>query len=209
LKLFGRLQVIGAEHVPENGGVILAANHTSYIDPPFVGCVTHRPVWFMAKSELFAIPLFGAIIRRVHAFPVKRGAADRQALRTAQDLLTAGKAVTIFFEGGRSKDGRLLPPELGPAMIAVRANVPIVPIALINADHLLPREGGLKFAHVTAVIGEPLRFPHLAGKAGDRIALKEVSEAVARQIAALLCAHGAADRVPPGYLAEENSEKGS
>ena len=164
--------------------------------------MTPRPVWFMAKSELFAIPVLGPLIRRVHAFPVKRGSADRQALRTAHELLASGKAVTIFFEGGRSKDGRLMPPELGPAMIAVRANVPIVPIALINADHLMPRTGGLKFAHVSAVIGEPLRFPHLQGKAGDRSALKEVSEAVGRAIAALLCAHGAADRVPPGYLQE-------
>ena len=92
-------------------------------------------------------------------------------------------------------------------MIAVRANVPIVPIALINADQLMPREGGFRFAHVTAVIGEPLRFPHLEGKAGDRAALKEVSVAVGRAIAALLRAHGAAERVPDGYLAEEVSEE--
>jgi 1-acyl-sn-glycerol-3-phosphate acyltransferase len=156
----------------------------------------------MAKAELFVVPILGKLIPMVHAFPVKRGTADRQALRMTHDLLCSGKAVTIFFEGGRSPDGRLLPPELGPSMIAVRANVPIVPIALINADHLMPREGGLKFTHVTAVIGEPLRFPHLAGKAGDRAALREVSTAVGREIAALLRAHGAGDRVPAGYLEE-------
>jgi 1-acyl-sn-glycerol-3-phosphate acyltransferase len=202
-KIFGRLTVIGREHVPRTGGVLLAANHTSYFDPPLVGVACYpRRVWFMAKSELFAVPVLGFLIRRVQAFPVKRGSADRQALRRAHELLTSGEAVTIFFEGGRSPDGRLLPPELGPAMIALRAGVPIVPIALINADHLMPRSGGLQFAHVTAVIGEPLAFPHLAGKHADREALREVSESVARQVALLLQAHGAGERVPSGYLGE-------
>lgn len=200
-KVVGRLHIIGRENVPATGGVVLAANHTSYMDPPLVGTTTSRPVWYMAKSELFDVPVLGPIIRRVHAFPVKRGSADRQALRYAHELLTSGKALTIFFEGGRSTDGRLLPPELGPAMIALRAGVPIVPIAIINADHLLPHGGGVRFAHVTVVVGEPLSFPHLAGKHADRAALHEVSTTVARRVAELLRAHGAADRVPDGYLA--------
>lgn len=199
-KIFGRLRVIGAENVPRTGGVVLAPNHTSYIDPPLAGVGCRRKVWFMAKAELFAIPVLGAIIPRVGAFPVRRSTADRQALRRAHELLTAGEVVNIFFEGGRSPDGRLLPPELGPAMIALRAEVPIVPVALINADRLLPRHSAfLHFTRVTVVFGEPLTFPHLAGKAGDRTALREVGETVARRVAELMRAHGAADRVPEGY----------
>ena len=202
-KVMGRLKVVDRRRVPRRGGVVLAANHTSYADPLLVGVASPRPVWFMAKSELFQVPVLGPLIKRVHAFPVKRGTADRQALRHAHELLTAGKAVNIFFEGGRSTDGRLLPPELGPSMIALRAGVPIVPVAVINADQMMPREGGLKFARVTVIFGEPLTFPHLAGKSGDRAALSEVSRAVARSVATLLIAHGAADRVPEGYLEQQ------
>ncbi|HOS43560.1 MAG TPA: lysophospholipid acyltransferase family protein [Armatimonadota bacterium] len=199
-KLFGRLRVHGRGHVPTTGGVLLAANHTSYADPPLVGVGAPRRVHYMAKAELFAVPVLGALIARVGAFPVRRGTADRQALRIANDLLTAGEAVVIFFEGGRSPDGRLLPPELGPAMIALKAGVPIVPTAIINADKMLPPKGaGLRFAHVQVSYGTPLTFPHLAGKAADRAALREVALTVARAVADLLRAHGAADRVPEGY----------
>lgn len=199
-KVFGRVTVIGRDNVPATGGVLLAPNHTSYIDPPLVGTSLRRPVWFMAKAELFAVPVLGPIIRRVHAFPVKRGAADRAAMRQAHELLVGGAALTVFFEGGRSRDGRLSEPSLGAAMIALRAHVPIVPVAVIDADKLMPREGGVKFTHVTVIFGQPLTFPHLDGKHADREALREVSETVAREVAALMCQHGASDRVPQGYL---------
>lgn len=199
LKLLGRLKVVGRQHVPKTGGVLLAANHTSYADPPIVGVSAPRMIHYMAKSELFTVPVMGKLIPRVGAFPVRRGTADRQALRTAHELLTGGEAVVIFYEGGRSPDGRLQPPELGPALIALRAGVPIVPTAVINADVLLPPHGKkLHRAQVTVIFGEPLTFPHLTGKA-DRVALQEVALTTARAVAELMRAHGAADRVPDGY----------
>lgn len=200
--LFGRLRVTGREQIPRAGGVLLASNHTSYMDPPLVGVATHiRPVWFMAKSELFDIPVLGPIIRGVHAFPVKRGTADRQALRYAHELLTTGKALTVFIEGGRSHDGRLMEPELGVAMMAVKAGVPIVPVALIDADKLLPpRAKFFKFSRVRVAFGEPVETAHLAGKHTDRQTLMTVSETVMRRIAALMHEHGASERVPDGYL---------
>ncbi|HEY3375873.1 MAG TPA: lysophospholipid acyltransferase family protein [Armatimonadota bacterium] len=198
-KLIGRTQVIGRENIPRQGGVILSPNHSSYADPPLVGVASPRPVWFMAKSELFQIPVLGPMIRRVHAFPVKRGVADRQALRQAHQLLTAGHAVTIFFEGGRSRDGKLMPPELGVSMIALRAGVPIVPIAIIDADHFMPREGGVKFARVKIIVGEPISVDHLAGKHADRAALAEISHILATRVADMMRAHGGADRVPADY----------
>lgn len=200
IKLFGRLRVVGRPQVPRTGGVLVASNHVSYIDPPALGVASPRPIHFMAKAELFRVPILGPLIRRLGAFPVKRGTADRTALRTAHELLTAGKLVVVFFEGKRSPDGKLQSPELGAAMIALRAGVPIVPAALINTDHLLPRHGKrLHFSRVTVVFGEPLTFPQMAGKAGDRAALQEVSDIVASRIAALLQANGAAARVPEGY----------
>lgn len=200
-RLFGRLRTLGAEQVPCSGGVMLAANHTSYVDPPLVATGLRRGTWFMAKAELFHNPTFGQLIGALHAFPVKRGSVDRQALQRAIDLLKAGEQVTIFIEGGTSPDGRLQEPSLGPAMIALRANVPIVPVAIINADHLLPRKAKwLHFARVTLIYGAPLYFPHLAGQAGNREAVTEVAYTVMRAIAELLRTHGASDRVPPGYL---------
>ena len=202
-KIFGHLKVIGHENIPLSGGVVLTANHTSYADPPLVGLsCSPRGVWFMAKEELFVNPVMKNILSKIHAFPIKRASVDRQALRRAHELLTSGKAVTIFFEGRRSRDGRLQLPELGTAMIALRANVPIVPMALINSDLLLPRKGGIKFTRITVAIGEPLYFPHLAGKSGDREALREVSESIARQVARLMRENGAAKRVPDKYLEE-------
>jgi 1-acyl-sn-glycerol-3-phosphate acyltransferase len=200
-KLLGRAKVIGREHVPRTGSVLLAANHTSYADPPLVGGAARpRRAYFMAKSELFAIPLLGPLLPRIGAFPVHRGSADRQALRTAHEVLTSGDILAIFYEGGRSPDGRLMPPELGPAMIALRAGVPVVPVAVINADKFLPLHSALpKLSHVTVIFGAPLTFPHLAGKASDREAVKEVGRAIACAVADLMRAHGAADRVPDGY----------
>ncbi len=201
--LFGRMRTVGRDNVPRTGGVLLAANHTSYVDPPLVGAAAPRAVWFMGKSELFTLPVLGRLLPYLNSFPVKRESADRQALRRAHELLTAGEAVTIFIEGGRSPDGRLMPPVMGPAMIALRAGVPIVPVALINTDHLLPRHSmRLRFSHVKIVFGEPLSFPQFAGRAGDRAALQEVSATVMRHIVALLREHGAGDRVPEGYLEE-------
>lgn len=206
-RFFGRLTVIGRENVPSLGGLVLAPNHTSYIDPPLVGVGVSRPVWFMGKSELFDVPVLGKLLPKVHAFPVKRDVVDRRALMQASELLTQGKAVTIFIEGSRSPDGKLMPPVLGPAMLALRTGVPIVPVAIINADHLLPRHSKFfHFSHVTIVYGKPLFFPHLKGKQADRAALQEVSVAVMRQIAELLRAHGAADRVPAGYLEEQETQ---
>lgn len=199
LKLLGRIKVIGAENVPRNSGVILAANHSSYADPPMMGAATPRPIWFMAKIELLQTPLLGALIRRLHAFPVRRGTADRQALRTAHDLLTRGEAVLIFYEGGRSPDGCLQPPALGAGMIALRAEVPVVPVAIVDADRLMPREGGVHFARVKVVYGKPISFAHLYGKHADRNALQEVGDVIAGNVAELMLQHGAENRVPAGY----------
>ncbi|MHB9131685.1 MAG: lysophospholipid acyltransferase family protein [Armatimonadota bacterium] len=204
--VFGRLKVVGREHVPPSGGAIFAPNHTSYADPPLVGVASPRPIWFMAKAELFTPAWFGRIISTTHAFPVKRGGADRQAIRHTQQLLSEGKIVNIFIEGTRSPDGVLQSPELGVAMFALRAGVPIVPVAVINSDKLLPRHSIFPhFSRVKVVFGEPLSFPELAGKHADRQALTMVSEAVARRLAELLRTHGAPERVPEGYL-EGNRE---
>lgn len=138
-RLFNRWEVAGRDHVPEAGGVLLIANHTSYADPPIVGTACPRPVHFLAKAELFNIPLLSGLIRRTYAFPVRRDGADRAALREAIRLLREGKVLLIFPEGTRSYDGRLKDLELGAAFIALSAQAQVVPLAIIGADRLLPR----------------------------------------------------------------------
>lgn len=144
-KLFFRYEIIGAENIPVSGGAIIAANHISLWDPPVVGAGTIRPIHFMAKEELFAVPLLKWIITKINAFPVRRGAADRTAIRYAIDLLKKGEILGLFPEGTRSKTGLLGKPEPGIAMIALKAGVPIIPAAIIGTNkigkdgHILPK----------------------------------------------------------------------
>jgi 1-acyl-sn-glycerol-3-phosphate acyltransferase len=131
----------------------------------------------MAKSELFKIPILGPILPKVCAFPVKRGVPDRQALRTALELLAQGQVVTIFPEGTRSPDGTLQKPELGVALIALRSGAPVVPVGISGSDRLLPRGSPIpRFAHVTVRIGKPLYFPQ------EDVPTHTVREKIAEQI---------------------------
>ncbi len=151
--------VEGQENVPAKGGVILAPNHTSYLDPPLVGSAVSRPVYFMAKRELFSVPILGWLIRRTHAFPVSRGAADRQALKKAQELLQKGEVLVVFPEGTRSPNGCLQEAEIGLALIAARAGAPVVPIAIVGSNRALPRSSPFfRPAKIKVRIGPPI-FP--------------------------------------------------
>lgn len=184
--IMGRWRIYGRENVPASGGVILAPNHVSYVDPPLAGSAIERKTWFMAKSELFRIPVLGPILPKVCAFPVKRGTPDREALRNALNLLAEGQVVVVFPEGTRSPDGNLQKPELGIGLLALRSGAPVVPVAFIGSDRLLPRGSPIpRFAHVTVRIGQPLRFARddaAPRQARERVA-GEIMSALARLIA--------------------------
>jgi len=152
---FGRLIVEGVENLPLQGGFILAGNHQSYWDPPVVGTGVPRQVYFMAKEELFKVPILKTMITAQQAFPVKRGSADRRAIARALELLSQGKVVGIFPEGGRSKDGELQEAESGVAFIALKAGVPVVPVALSNTKGF----GYRHFKPVKMKIGKPILPP--------------------------------------------------
>jgi len=131
-----RYQVTGRENLPTQGGYILAANHLSLWDPPLIATLVPNHIHYMAKQELFAIPLFASLIRNLGVFPVKRSTADRGAIRMAINLLKTGKVVGIFPEGTRSKTGRLQQPEAGLELIASLAQVTIVPVAVIGTNRI-------------------------------------------------------------------------
>lgn len=174
LRVVRRWKVHGLENVPEKGGVLIAANHTSYLDPVAVGCALHRRISYMGKAELFRIPVLKQIIVALGTFPVRREGVDRAAIRTALALLRRGKAVGIFPEGARSKDGRVAAPQLGTAMLALKADVPIVPVAVTGTPGFTDQ--------VQLSFGAPLVFPEYRGKKPSRAALESISGLVMARI---------------------------
>ena len=151
-----RTRVYGRENIPAEGPVILAANHASNIDPPLMASLIERPVSYMAKIELFENPIFGAAIRRCHAFPVKRGESDRGAIKAAVTVLKEGRVLGLFPEGTRSKTGELQKAEAGVALIAAMTGAPIVPVAILNT-HRIFANGGL-LPQLRIMYGAPMSF---------------------------------------------------
>jgi 1-acyl-sn-glycerol-3-phosphate acyltransferase len=186
LATHGGLRVEGAARVPRTGGVLLCPNHICDLDPPTMGAATPRDAWFMAKSELFSMRFFSWLLPRLHAFPVKRDSADRGALTRAEELLKAGEAVVIFPEGGGNEVGTLQPLHPGALLVALRARVPVVPVALINTNKMLPY-GHVKLKKspepVTVIFGEPLDLSDLYGKKGG---IEEATRRLTERLAAML-----------------------
>ena len=154
-KIFLRLEVRGAENIPQNGGIVIAANHLSLLDPPIIGVAATRKVHFMAKQELF-VPILGDIYMTLGAFPVKRGGADRAAIKKGIDILKDGSVLAIFPEGTRSKDGTLGKAEPGALMMAGKAKAAIVPTCVSGTD--ISRSGKL-WPKVIVSFGKPIFFP--------------------------------------------------
>ncbi|WP_423407253.1 lysophospholipid acyltransferase family protein [Heyndrickxia sp. MSNUG] len=132
LKPIYRIEVIGKENIPSEGGVLLCANHIANLDPPVVGITATRPVHFMAKDELFSVPVLGKIVSKVNAFPVKRGMSDREALRKGLGILKEGKVLGLFPEGTRSKTGEMGKGLAGAGFFALRSEAYVVPCAIIG-----------------------------------------------------------------------------
>lgn len=152
-RLLFRYKAYGTEHIPEQGAVLLCANHISNWDPPLVGLPLMRRVNFMAKQELFKIPLLSQVLRYLGAFPVKRGATDKKAIRTALSRLQEGKVVVIFPEGTRSKSGRLQKAYSGSGFLALKQPCTVIPVAIIGPYRL--------FRPVKIIYGSPVNLDDL------------------------------------------------
>jgi 1-acyl-sn-glycerol-3-phosphate acyltransferase len=186
IPLLARLRTEGIEHIPSQGPVILALNHISWFDIPLVSVRVPRVNHYMAKSELFQMPLLGGFIRSLGAFPVRRGERDLDSLRTAERILANGEVLVIFPEGHRSGTGRLGPGHPGIAYIAMRTGVPIVPVAVFGTEHILKGAHLGPFApRVTVRYGTPFRLERPAGRR-DRSSLPQAADQIMRAIAALL-----------------------
>ncbi|HAW60411.1 MAG TPA: 1-acyl-sn-glycerol-3-phosphate acyltransferase [Actinobacteria bacterium] len=158
-KVLYRLRILGKENIPKSDPVILVANHASYLDPIVLGLAAYpRRVCFMAKEELFRMPILSYLIGRLHAFPVQRGKPNKSAYKTALRLLSEGKVLGLFPEGTRYHlgPGRLGPGEPGAALVALRSSAPVVPVAILGTDRVLtPRRILPRFSRIKVVVGKP------------------------------------------------------
>lgn len=176
LALF-RVRMLGTERVPQ-GGVILAGNHVSYGDPVLLWCRAPRPVHFMAKAELWEHSFIGGGLDLFWAFPVKRGAADRDALTKASALLQSGEAVGIFPEGTRATAEA----QGGAAFLAIRNNVPVVPVGIAGTDRIMPAGSHvLHFPRVTMSVGEPID-PDRFSQGGRKERVDAMTQEIMRSI---------------------------
>ncbi|MBI2525748.1 MAG: 1-acyl-sn-glycerol-3-phosphate acyltransferase [Candidatus Rokubacteria bacterium] len=158
-RLYFGIRFEGVENIPRDGALIITPNHVTYADPPLVSIPVRRPVYYMAWSALFRIPVFSWVIRRLRAFPVDIGSADPRATREAVRLLEAQQAVMIFPEAGRSHDGRLQRFRLGAFRLACSRSAPVLPVTIIGGSEswppgrLLPRPGQV------TIVYHPLIWP--------------------------------------------------
>src|SRR5947209_4576953 len=173
--MYFRMVRIGREHIPAHGPVILAANHRSFLDPFVIGTMARRPLYYVAKQELFRNRLQAWILNALGAFPVRRGAADEDMVATAKAILERGDIVLIFPEGTRTRPGSLGKPKRGVGRLALETGAPVVPVAVIGTEDV--RKGWrIRPRKVRIRAGRPLRFPTvdhaspaLAGAVTDRI----------------------------------------
>lgn len=175
-----RTKVIGAENIPKEGGFILAANHMSNWDPPFLGTFIDRVVNYMGKEELFKNPIMAMICRGLNVFPVKRGAADKNAMKNAVKILKSGKCLGIFPEGTRSKTGKIRKAESGVSLIAAMTKAPIIPAAIINTEKIFSSE--IKIPRLAVVYGKPMNF---TGNPKDKTELNDFAQSIMAEVAKL------------------------
>ncbi len=161
MHVYFRLRRTGRDHIPD-GPVILAANHRSFLDPFIVGTCLFRPVYFVAKKELFDKRWQGWLLNCLGAFPIKRGQSDEESLRTALALLARGEAVVIFPEGTRHREGPLHEPRRGVGRLALESGAPVVPIAITGTENAR-RGWRIRPVKVSIRCGRPLRFPRVEG----------------------------------------------
>jgi glycerol-3-phosphate dehydrogenase (NAD(P)+) len=156
--VYFRMQRVGREHLPRSGPLLLASNHRSFLDPFVIGTLVRRPVYYMAKRELFEKRWQAWVLNALGAFPVDRGAGDRDAMSTAREILARGDCVVVFPEGTRVRPGPLGEPRRGIGRLALETGAPVAPVAVIGSDEVR-RGWRIRPRKVRLRVGPPLRYP--------------------------------------------------
>ncbi len=185
LRAFSRLTVAGMERVPASGPLIIVANHQSNIDPPLIGAVFPRRVWFLAKEGIFQHPVANWFLRSWGAFPLRRGETDIRAFRWIMDKLSQGEVVMLFPEGTRNP-GAMREAQPGVSQLALKMNVPLVPIGITGTERfstvfrVFNPTGTLRIT-----VGEPFTLPPSKGRQTPE-QLESLTSAIMAHIAELL-----------------------
>jgi 1-acyl-sn-glycerol-3-phosphate acyltransferase len=158
-RFFFRLRVVHRERMINHGPVILASNHESYLDPPLVGSVADRAIFFLARKTLLEGAFFGWLLPKLNVIPVDQEGNDRSALKALIRILKAGEGTLVFPEGERTLDGRLRPAMPGLGFVIAKTLAPVVPMRIFGAREAWPRGSGrVRFRRITIVVGEPIYF---------------------------------------------------
>jgi 1-acyl-sn-glycerol-3-phosphate acyltransferase len=182
--LVTRRQIEGRERIPRKGALILASNHLNLADPPILTVVMPRRVVWMSKRELFDIPVIGLLYHLFGCIPVRRFQADLQALRRSQEALGRGLALGMFPEGTRSGGRGLGPAEPGTALLAMRTDTPVMPVAIWGTEGVTLPRAFFRLTSVNVVFGEPFRLPKPQRLTKE--AVEQGADLIMRRIAELL-----------------------
>jgi 1-acyl-sn-glycerol-3-phosphate acyltransferase len=174
-RVYFRMGRMGREHIPRTGPVLVAANHRSFLDPFVIACMARRPMYYVAKKELFARRWQGWLLNALGAFPVDRGSSDQDMLATARAILDRGDCVLIFPEGTRVRHGGLGTPRRGVGRLALETGAPVVPVAVLGTE-AIRRGWRIRPHRVTIRAGRPLTYPTVAAPS------KQLAQAVTDRI---------------------------
>ena len=158
-RIFFRLRVVHRERMINHGPAILASNHESYLDPPLVGSVSERAIFFLARKNLLDGTFFGWLLPKLNVIPVDQEGNDRSALKALIRVLRAGEGTLVFPEGERTLDGHLRPALPGLGFVIAKTLAPVVPMRIFGARQAWPRGSArVRFGRITVVVGEPIHF---------------------------------------------------
>ena len=158
-------ELIGRDNIPKENSFIMVSNHGSLLDPPILGHAIGRNISFMAKEELFRIPVFGFIIRACGAYPVKRGTTDKSTIKTACDKLLNNNSIGIFIDGKRQKNGLVNKPKQGAALLSFKNQKLLLPVAIVNSHRLIRFRFCIPFfSKIVIKVGKPVAPPKTSSK---------------------------------------------